>query len=213
MFRERGGGSSLLIARRAAFQTGQSEGCYGSNWPIAGRGRGNLNPARSGQGQCSVLAGWERRGGRTVCARSLRWRSLPLGAGRQPVVGRSRVWGRGALRWAVGREWARLLGVSRAASLWSLSDVRGHRSLSGERLTGLARPRAGCVFRLSCGRNKAGPRSLPRRRGCLFSSVAAAVCCRPHRHSKLPRGAFPLQNVAVLIKGGRGGTGWGACAV
>ncbi|KAI6075730.1 hypothetical protein LUU34_00279600 [Aix galericulata] len=50
LFREHGGDSPRLLARRAVFQTGQSGCCYGSNWPMAERGSGKFKsrPARPG---------------------------------------------------------------------------------------------------------------------------------------------------------------------
>lgn len=68
LFREHGGDFLLFIARWAAFQTGQSECCYGSNWPMAEGGSGKfksrLEPPR-------LVAAWSlagEAGGRLVCA-------------------------------------------------------------------------------------------------------------------------------------------------
>lgn len=68
LFQEHGGDFLLFIARWAAFQTGQSECCYGSNWPMAEGGSGKfksrLEPPR-------LVAAWSlvgEAGGRLVCA-------------------------------------------------------------------------------------------------------------------------------------------------
>lgn len=182
-----------------------------------GEGAGNLNPARSrrGQWQRARRLGAER--GRTACARSLRWRFPGRGKGacgeEKPRVGsRGCALGcREGLGSAGGSPYGGLplepFGCPRSqVAVWSGADRAGASQGGLCVLAELWPKQSPSLLQRS-------PRGLPRRRGCAFSSGAAAVCCRPHRHSKLLRGAFPLRNLALPVKGGRGGTGWGACAV
>lgn len=77
---ERGGERLPAIARRAAFQTGQPGGCYGSNWPMASRGRGAFK-ARRPRLQVAAACSQERGGACAELAGQVPGRGGRRGAG------------------------------------------------------------------------------------------------------------------------------------
>lgn len=220
-FREHGGDSFPFIARPAAFQTDQSEGCYGSNWPMAGRGRGKFKSRRERAGAVAAAACSQAGsgGGRTAAGvRSPRRRCPAPGAGagggaslrqREAGCGAAGVCqkGLGSVSGRVGPP---------GGSLRSLLGLRGHRPLPG---VGLARPRAGCVFRLSCGRKETRPYAVGhlgagRGAGAYLCYQCSCYCVvLAAAPQQVPPGGIPGARSRCSIKRGRGGTGWGACAI
>lgn len=101
-------------------------------------------------------------------------------------------------------------------SLRSLLGLRGHRPLPG---VALARPRAGCVFRLSCGRNETCPYAVGhpgagRGAGAYLCYQCSCYCVvLAAAPQQVPPRDIPGARSRCSIKRGRGGTGWGACAI
>lgn len=186
-----------------------------------GEGAGNLNPAGSGQGQ------WQRARRRGAAAAGRRLVCGACGGGARPR-GQARGGGWGAsLRQreagcgAAGVCQKGLGSVSGrvgppGGSLRSLLGLRGHRPLPG---VGLARPRAGCVFRLSCGRKETRPYAVGhlgagRGAGAYLCYQCSCYCVvLAAAPQQVPPGGIPGARSRCSIKRGRGGTGWGACAI
>lgn len=90
LFREHGGDSPGLIARRAVFQTDQSGRCYGSNWPMAERGSGKFKSRPARPGAVAACCGRQEVVGPEAEVRGR------AGQGEQPAALRSRLWWRAA---------------------------------------------------------------------------------------------------------------------